>query len=251
MTIFDHEPADWKELQNMVGQLFAEMSCEVEVSKVIGHPRGAKEIDVYVRDAGVVPPAVFLCECKKWQRAVPQEVVHSFRTVMVDIGAHRGFIISMAGFQEGARQAAANTNIDLITFIDLQKVFFDRWRINMGERYARLGDKLFPYWDYPGRMPTFQWSKSHGERQHALMEAYRPLIQLGFSARLAGFRKEFPVVLPALNKLGHFDGEVTINSYRQLYDFIDANMDDALYHFQVLHGEVRPNRAKGEYDPRA
>ena len=68
------------------------------------------------------PPSVYLCECKHWRRAVPQEVVHAFRTVMADVGAHRGFIISIAGFQEGAFEAVANTNIDLVTFEELQEI---------------------------------------------------------------------------------------------------------------------------------
>src|SRR5213080_4807970 len=46
------------------------------------------------RDGHAVPPAVYLCECKFWTRPVPQEVVHAFRTVISDAGAHRGFVIS-------------------------------------------------------------------------------------------------------------------------------------------------------------
>ena len=53
MLIFDREPEDWRELQNMVGQLFREMGCEVEISRRLEHVRGAKEIDVNVRDTGV------------------------------------------------------------------------------------------------------------------------------------------------------------------------------------------------------
>lgn len=99
MKIFDRESDDWQALQNMTGQLFREIGCEVEISRRLENVRGAKEIDVYARDVSIVPPAQCLCECKFWRRAVPQEVVHAFRTVMADVGAHRGFIISRGGFQ--------------------------------------------------------------------------------------------------------------------------------------------------------
>lgn len=199
----------------------------------------------------ITPPALYLCECKFWKRAAPQEIVHAFRTVLVDVGAHRGFIISSSGFQEGAYAAARNTNIDLLTFAELQAIFADRWRVSMGERLMPYADRLFPYWDPSGgRMPTFQWNKTHLNRHRQLMEAYEPLIWLGPSSQFQQFRRQFPLTLPAVNALGEIEGQVVI-SYRQLFDFIERNEETARYHFQVLHGEVAPHRLAGEYDPRS
>ena len=110
-------------------------------------------------------------------------------------------------------------------------------------------DRLFPYWDFPGRMPRFLWRPQHVERQHKLTEAYQPLLHLGPLARMEHFERRFPIVLPAVDERGAINGENRLTSYRQMYDFIDANKDRALYHFQVLHGEVEPDRARGEYDP--
>ena len=104
-AIFDKDPDDRRALQDMTGQLFAEIGCNVQVGRNLQTIRGAKEIDVYVRDEGVAPPATYLCECKHWKRAVPQEIVHAFRAVLGDAGAHRGFIISSIGFQQGAFEA--------------------------------------------------------------------------------------------------------------------------------------------------
>jgi hypothetical protein len=81
----------------MVGQLFEELGCKVEIGKTVPNVGGAKEIDVYVRDVSITPNAIYLCEYKYWTRSVPQEIEHSFRTVMADTGAHRGYIISRAG----------------------------------------------------------------------------------------------------------------------------------------------------------
>ena len=83
------------------------------------------------------------------------------------------------------------------------------------------------------------------------MEAYDPLFGLGPASRWEEYRRDFPIVLPAVNESGAIGGEVCINSYRQLYDFIDANKDLALYHFQVVHGEIGPDKSQGEYDPLA
>jgi hypothetical protein len=145
-----------------------------------------------------------------------------------------------------------NTNIDLVTFNELQEIFADRWRVSMGERLMPFADRLFPYWDPSGgKMPKFRWTTLHRERHSRLMEAYEPIIRLGPSSRHQQFKRKFPIVLPAVNELGWFDGDISISTYRQLYDFIDASKDLALYHFQVLYGEIRPNRFHGEYNPAA
>lgn len=140
-------------------------------------------------------------------------------------------------------EAAQNTNIDLVTFTELQHVFVDRWRIAMGEQLMPFADRLFPWDPSDGRMPRFQWTDAHRERQRRLIEAYEPLIHLGPGSRDRQFIRRLPVTLPAVNELGRFEGKIEIATYRQLYDFIEANKDTALYHFQFLHGELaQPHR---------
>ena len=67
--------------------------------------------------------------------------------------------------------------------------------------------------------------------------------------RMHGFKFDLPIVLAAVDQFGHFSGEVHIDTYRQLFDFIGNNKAAALYHFKVLHGEIEPNKQEGEYHP--
>ena len=236
--IFDHEPADWPQLQDLVAKLFSETDCDVRVSERVTLVRGGKEVDVLVRDPHTTPPSVYQCECKFWNKAIPQEVIHAFRTVVADFGAHRGFIISRVGFQAGAREAVINTNVDLLTFDELQLLFFDRWRVAMGLRYRPEADQLFPYWDYPGKMPRIKWQREHVQHQQLLIEAYLPLVHIGPLFEHQGFVWNLPMTLPRLDGRGRQDGTLTLSTYRQVYDFIEQNKDAALRHFQVLYGEV-------------
>ena len=176
MPIFDNPPNTWQDLQNRVGQLFTEIGCDVQIGTTVRLVRGAKEVDVLVRDPVTVPQSTYLCECKFWSTAIPQETVHGFRTVVGDFGAHRGYIISKVGFQAGAFAAVQNTNVELLTFDQLQAVFFDRWRIAMGQKYRPEADVLFPYWDYPGRMPQF------AEHVSGSLRLYRKEQRAGTSA---------------------------------------------------------------------
>lgn len=84
MPIFDDEPSSWTDLQNCVSQMFSELGCTVAVSVAIPLVRGEKEVDVLVEDPHTVPRSEYLCECKYWSRPIPQEVIHTFRTVVAD-----------------------------------------------------------------------------------------------------------------------------------------------------------------------
>lgn len=94
-------PRDWKALQGQVGQILSECGLDVTVEKHVATVRGTVEIDVYARDSCHRPVLIYLCECKHWKTAVPQTIIHAFRTVVTDCGAHCGLIISSAGFQKG------------------------------------------------------------------------------------------------------------------------------------------------------
>lgn len=239
MLMFDNEPADWRDLQNLVAQMFSEMGADVFVGERVKLVRGAKEIDVRVVDKGTVPPSVYLCECKFWRNAVPQEVVHAFRTVMGDFGAHRGFLISREGFQAGAFEAAGNTNLNLVTFPELQELFFDRWIISVSHRFMPYADRLFPYWDPAGgKAPQVAWGNEDFDRFRRLNDAYLPFIELGPCLEMRGFEWRLPMAIPAVNHHGEVDGEITIASHRQLFNFLDANKDIAHRHYQRLFGEI-------------
>ncbi len=237
--IFDHQPASWQELQDMVGQLFRELGCQVEVGGTVKLVRGSKEIDVYVEDTGITPQSIYLCECKHWDKPIPQEVVHSFRTVIQDFGANRGFVVSRRGFQSGCVKAAKNTNVELLTFEQIQDLFFDRWRISMSYRYMPYADRLFPYWDPSGgRMPKREWNDADREKLHRLVEAYGPFVGLGPSSEQFGFKQQFPIHLPRLDENGEIDGKIELTTYRQHFDFVEANKDESLRQFQIHFGEL-------------
>src|SRR5690606_23468082 len=55
-----------------------------------------------------------IIQCKDWKSPVKQEQVLAFRSVLDDIpGQPRGIMVSRAGFQKGARNAAAHHGIQL------------------------------------------------------------------------------------------------------------------------------------------
>jgi restriction system protein len=139
-------PADWRALQDIVGQILSECGFSVEIEKQVQTVRGGVELDVFAEEDVQGRKYLTVCECKHWKARVPQNTVHGFRTVLADIGANVGYIISVSGFQEGAHKAAANTNVRLVTWDEFQAEFEATWfKKFMSPRITAVLDPLLTY----------------------------------------------------------------------------------------------------------
>jgi hypothetical protein len=141
---FDRDPANWQALEEMIHQAFTEMGYVSKRAHKLETVRGTVEIDVHAVKASTPIPTTVLCECKYWDKPVPQNVIHAFRSVCSDAGAHFGLIISRKGFQSGAEKSRAGTNVHLMDFADFQTTFFDEWRSGAFMMLARMRDQLLP-----------------------------------------------------------------------------------------------------------
>jgi len=120
-------PATWQDLQTETARILEECGFTVELEKKVETARGEVEIDVYAEEAVKGRTYRILCECKHWKSKVPQQIIHGFRTVVADIGANVGYIISLNGFQSGAFSAAELTNLELVTWEEFQTAFEETW----------------------------------------------------------------------------------------------------------------------------
>ena len=120
-------PESWDELEKLVTEILNECGMQAQRQVTLTLPRGSVNVDVLAEETidGIVHRTI--CECKNWRSNIPREVVHAFRTVMQETGAHRGYVISRVGFQTGAIDAAKATNIELVTFPEFQNIYFDKW----------------------------------------------------------------------------------------------------------------------------
>lgn len=120
-------PETWEELEETVADILGECGMESKRSVNLRLPRGSVDIDVVAKETSQGIETLIISECKNWKTNVPREIVHAFRTVMHEIGANRGYIISRVGFQVGAYEAAEATNINLVTFQQFQERYFEKW----------------------------------------------------------------------------------------------------------------------------
>lgn len=200
-------PATWQDLQIMVAQILNECGLKVEIEKKVKSVRSEIEVDVFAEEQVFNRPYVVLCECKFWKSRVPQNIIHGFRTVLSDIGANVGYIISLAGFQSGSFEASENTNIKLMTWAEFQDEYEEMWL----QKYfiPTLSEKLDPLFTYtePLRL-TPEWFEFLTDHEKELYEDfYKKYLDFGiymfhFSkwSHVVGFERSH-IELPLIDKL--------------------------------------------------
>ena len=105
-------------------------------------------------------------------------MVHAFRTVVSDSGANTGLIVSSAGFQQGATDAATHSNEQLLDWTEFQHLFVRRWyRAHMRPRIA---NETFGLADYTQLHAGDKLAGERRERFNDLRLRYAPLEALNF-----------------------------------------------------------------------
>lgn len=126
MKFTHRQPQTWQELQNLTAEYLAVAGYKATTPYELNTARGKVEVDVYV-EAPYELIKHILIECKYWKTPVTKEKIHAFRTVVHDCGAELGIIISKNGYQSGAIEAAAFSNVRLETWESFLNIIMDKW----------------------------------------------------------------------------------------------------------------------------
>jgi len=134
--------SDWRHFQDQVAEILNLIpGCVARVNQPVHGTRiGTVRVDVLaeLRSNGFVFRVIV--ECKFWRRPIPQEKVFSLNTVVEDIGADRGYLISEIGVQSGAAEYLSHpSNVRALTFEEFKSIVAnDRFIENCG----RCGVKI-------------------------------------------------------------------------------------------------------------
>lgn len=181
------------------------------------------------------------CECKYWQSRVPQNVIHSFRTVLADIGANVGYIVSMVGFQSGAFKASELTNIELLTWKQFQKAFEDTWY----DEYLikQVVTRLDPLFTYTEPLPSVSWfNKLTEEDKNRYITLYKKYEVFGWLMMHFTPYVKKRLTLPISNT--KFKGKIPENiasatGYREFLELANVYGNDAIAQFRELRDKVK------------
>lgn len=215
---FDDGPSTWQDLETMTELAFAEMGYQSKRKHNIETVRGAVEIDVYAVKRSSPIPTIVLCECKHWDKPVPQSVVHGFRSVCADAGAHFGLIISKKGFQAGAGSARVATNIHLMNFVEFQETFFDEWRVGISMLMAKMRDELLPIFRADAGMSEYGLDLVNSDTISGVNVSQKYSMFFGLDGSFSSYHfqgKKFPDTFNDPRGDPRIISKVTVHSYRE------------------------------------
>jgi hypothetical protein len=113
-------PQDWQQYQEDAAAFFRSLGFAAEVNHAIKGVRSNHQIDVYVAFEKWGMRHTWIVECKKHARPVTKADVETLKTIVSEVGASLGFLLSESGFQSGAIDAASKTNIILSSLTNLR-----------------------------------------------------------------------------------------------------------------------------------
>lgn len=112
--------SDWKNYQISAAHLFSSLGFISKIEETILGARGKHQVDVWVIGNTNGIDFKWVVECKYWRHRIPKEKVMALISIVQDIGADRGFLLSEIGFQSGAIQAAQKSNVTLTSLANLK-----------------------------------------------------------------------------------------------------------------------------------
>jgi hypothetical protein len=120
-TWSDSMTKGWEQYQIEARDLFRSLGLFAEVEESIKGVRGEHAVDVWVWGKILGFDVQWAVECKCWKTNVPKEKVLALKTLVEDVGADKGFLLSEIGFQSGAIRMARQSNIVLTSIEDLRE----------------------------------------------------------------------------------------------------------------------------------
>jgi len=175
----------WKEYQEEAASFFRSLGLDVSTDVTVEGVRTTHDVDVLVKSHYVGFEITWLVECKHWKTRVSKLHVLALREIVADVGADRGILLSEAGFQSGAIEAANLTNVQVTTLAEVSATAKnDIYSMRLRELYDRIEKCNDRYWDIPKdqriehglRPEVYEWAYS-GAR---VIELCRDLLSRAF-----------------------------------------------------------------------
>lgn len=214
---------DWYQFQEDICSYFNSIGTSAETNVTVQGVRTTHDIDVLVKTKYLGEDLTWIIEAKKWKKRVNKLQVLGLRTIADDIGADRAFIISEAGFQKGAYEAAENTNVKLKTYEELKKDTRELIESEIIKAYKKRLELLeIRYWSHSKSI-----RKKYGLRgeiwDYPVNFSGQMLLNTAEYAIDLAEKKEFPIHLDTF--LVEKVGDLIAYNFQQLVNWLNLNLN--------------------------
>lgn len=125
-TLTGMAPA-WKEYQEATAAQFRALGLTADTDQRLEGVRGVHAVDVAVRGNRAGMKFLWVVECKRWKTNVPKSAVATLSSIVQDLGADRGILMSEKRFQSGAVALARGSNITLTRLAVMKEDTYREW----------------------------------------------------------------------------------------------------------------------------
>lgn len=140
----------WKEYQEEAAAFFRSLGLDAQTDVKVQGVRTSHDVDVLVKSHHAGFDVTWIVECKYWKSRVSKLHVLALREIVTDVGADRGILLSEAGFQSGAVEAATLTNVRVTSLADIHGTARSEiLSMRLRELYDRVEACRERYWNIP------------------------------------------------------------------------------------------------------
>ena len=235
---------NWFNFQEEICSHFISLGVNAKTNVRLNGIRTNHDIDILVETKFLGQNIKWIIEAKYWKNKVSKLHVLALRTIIDEIGADKGFIISEKGFQKGAIEAIKNTNIVLKTFDELvaeSKVYIELEILKTYENRFEIIDKR--YWSHCKRIRMKYGLR--GERGEIdVTFSVHFILQSAKRAIRNAILMNYPICLDThlLEKHGDFEAE----NFQQLINWLNLNLN--VVDSKILEAEIQMLK-NDDFDP--
>lgn len=239
----DNSPA-WYKFQEEICNYFRTLGVIANTNVRIQGVRTSHDIDILVKTKFLGQEIVWIIEAKKWKSKVNKLQVLGLRTIVEDIGADKGFIISEKGFQSGAEESAIRTNIQLMTYDKLKILTKELIQSEIIQTYR---ERLL-------LLETRYWSHSKRNRQkyglrgeifdHPIDFSGHSLLLTAHLAINFALENEYPINLETYSI--EKKGILIANNFQELTNWLNLNLN--FLDEKILKSEIKMFK-NGDFKP--
>lgn len=216
--------ANWKEYQEEAAEFFRALGLHAQTDITVQGVRTTHDVDVLVKSHHAGFDVTWIVECKHWNSKVSKLHVLALREIVSDVGADRGILLAENGFQSGAVEAAALTNVHITSLANVRKTASaDVYSMRLRELYDRVEVCKEQYWDIPkARRIACSLRPDVGEGGYS---GANVIELIGYLLKKA-FRGIYPIELDTLFKFSAPSAPTMLESAEELFAFLEPLIEE-------------------------
>ena len=218
-----NEKPDWYRFQETICDHFKSIGARAETNVRVQGTRTTHDIDILVKTKFLGQDLLWIVEAKKWNSKINKLQVLGLRTIVNDVGADKGFIISEKGFQSGAIEAANNSNIKLT---NLSQLITETKELIQSEIINSYKKRLYliehRYWSHDKKI-RIKYGLRGDIWDYPINFSGNNLLLIAHWIIKAAEKNEYPIDLET--HMTEKRGELIANTFQEVTNWLNLNLN--------------------------